>query len=911
MVLVFSAVSGLAAAATPGGGTVSEANPSVSWTGASYVAAETALPEQCPPADPGNLVCDHFALTIDIPSNFWSLHSGGVSIQITWASSDNDFDLYVYNSGGTLVGSSAQGGTTSEAVFLLFPVPGVYEVRVVPFLVVNSGYSGSATLTFTPGPPTPNPTRPTGGIAVGPSIVADPLRTEGEPMIHVDKDGNPWESGPWGTSTSQSFVHRSTDRGDSFHIVSPIEARPDPPPGGGDTDIVTDDQGFAYFVDLEGLVNLGVAVSNDGGNTWKKNPLAVDPAQDRQWFAVDNGATSGTADNTIFLTVHQLAGGIQVYSSPGSTGSSDLTGGLVFSTASDKLFVAPGSTCGQTKFDPVLRNLYLPCVGGDHVTLVTGHVNPGQRTGLHFDQLAAPTSPGGSVGDLFVNEAVDRAGNVYAAWVDTHDHNVYLSGSADGGHTWTAPLQVNGDPANTNVWPWIVGGAAGTVDLVWYGTAVRGDPGSFPSWFSDRTAATAVPWDVYLAQVRLNFSAPGSSPIYQVRATEHPMHFGQICQEGLGCTTSNGDRSMADFFSVTVDASGAAQIVYDDTTNQHHGASLFVARQVAGPGVFGSTISRPVPHNPVSDPKGDAQAPHYAPVRGPGPNVPSMDLTAAELSQPNADTLRVRMRVANAASLQPPAGSTGIVWLTRWTALSVGDGGETSYRIFYAGARSVFGGDPTFFSGTGTSADPKGIPGNGCVTTTPQNCKIIEYPAEHTESGSLDRAKGNFIIDVPLSHIGLPKAGDKLYSVTAFTFGEVSGNPLLLDVDATAAFDVTLSVGHGHGGHKGNGDGTVTDGSGNEAQFSIFANDDQIGKVAVVDPTMGLVFQSAFIGSAVFDGTTATIEGTGFIGDAFGQFRIVMQDLANPGVGKDTFSIELSTGVTISGTITSGEIAIS
>src|SRR5207247_49300 len=217
----------------------------------------------------------------------------------------------------------------------------------------------------TPGPPTPNPTRPTGGIAVGPGIVADPLRTEGEPMIHVDKDGNLWESGPWGTSTSQSFVHRSTDRGDSFHIVSPIEARPDPPPGGGDTDIVTDDQGFAYFVDLEGLVNLGVAVSNDGGNTWKKNPLAVDPAQDRQWFAVDNGATSGTADNTIFLTVHQLAGGIQVYSSPGSTGSSDLTGGLVFSTASDKLFVAPGSTCGQTKFDPVLRNLYLPCVGGD------------------------------------------------------------------------------------------------------------------------------------------------------------------------------------------------------------------------------------------------------------------------------------------------------------------------------------------------------------------------------------------------------------------------------------------------------------------------------------------------------------------------------------------------------------------
>src|SRR5439155_12904008 len=141
-------------------------------------------------------------------------------------------------------------------------------------------------------------------------------------------------------------------------------------------------------------------------------------------------------------------------------------------------------------------------------------------------------------------------------------------------------------------------------------------------------------------------------------------------------------------------------------------------------------------------PNSSAHAQPHPPVRRPEPNVPSKDLTAAELSQTNADTLRVRMRVANAASLQPPAGSTGIVCLTRWTALSVGDGGETSYRIFYAGARSVSGGDPTFFSGTGTSADPKGIPGNGCVTTTPQNCKIIEYPAEHTESGSLDRAKG-------------------------------------------------------------------------------------------------------------------------------------------------------------------------
>src|SRR3989475_6225194 len=319
IVLLVSVVSIPVRAASPSSGAVSQSSPSLTWNGPLYVMS-TPVPEACPPAaDPANVRCDHFFLTIDVPATFWTQNTGGVAIRITWLSSDNDFDLYVYNPEGTQVASSASGGTTSEAVFLEFPAPGVYEVRVVPFLVLGSDYQGSAILTFTPGAPVPNPTHPTGGIAFGPSTVADPVRTEGEPMIHVDHTGNIWESGPWGAATQMSFVHRSTDGGDSFHPTSSA-MRPDAPPGGGDTDIVTDDQGFAYFVDLEGLANLGAAVSNDGGNTWKKNPIAADPAQDRQWYAVDNGATSAASDNTIFLTVHELAAGMEGYSSPGPMG---------------------------------------------------------------------------------------------------------------------------------------------------------------------------------------------------------------------------------------------------------------------------------------------------------------------------------------------------------------------------------------------------------------------------------------------------------------------------------------------------------------------------------------------------------------------------------------------------------------
>ncbi|HTD80967.1 MAG TPA: pre-peptidase C-terminal domain-containing protein, partial [Thermoplasmata archaeon] len=526
--LVIGTMAVPARAASPGSGTVSTTTPNATWTGKHFVVAATALPEECPPPDP-DVLCDHFLLTVDVAPSFWYTHSGQVTIRIEWPSSDNDFDLYVYGPGGGLAGSSGAGGTTSEEVAIQSPA-GTYEVRVVPFLIIDSGYNGQASLFFTPGGPTPNPVHPTGGIVFAPSVIVDPQRTEGEPIVHVDRAGNIWESGPWGTTTQNSFVHKSVDAGDSYHIDS-VGLRPDAPPGGGDTDVITDDQGFAYFVDLEATANIGAAVSNDGGNSWRKTPVAVQSAaDDRQWFAVDNGPTASAADNTVFLTFRQVATRVQVFSTPGSTGSTDPVGGLAYTKASADLTGVTGdATCGQTRFDPVARNLYLVCLRGNHIEVVRGHVNPGQRTGITFEVRALPASPGGVVGDIFPGVAVDSAGNVYGTWIDEADHNVYVSASRDRGTTWSAPLHVNGNPANTNVWVWGAAGAPGILDLVWYGTSVRGDPDAFPSWYNGRQAATKVPWFTYFAQVNFNFGTPAASVIYQVRASEHPSHFGQIC----------------------------------------------------------------------------------------------------------------------------------------------------------------------------------------------------------------------------------------------------------------------------------------------------------------------------------------------------------------------------------------------
>src|SRR5437660_992927 len=803
-------------------------------------------------------------------------------------------------------------------------MPGVYEVRTVPFLVVASGYTGSALLAFTTGGPTPNPVFPTGGISCGAHTIVDPQRTEGEPLVHIDQAGNIWETGPWGFSTAQGFVARSTDSGDSFHIVSPNGLRPNPAPaGGGDTDIITDDQGTAYFADLEGLAQIGVAVSNDQGNSWRENFVAaMSPVDDRQWLAIDNGPSTGVSDNTVFLTYRQVPLGSQVLSSPGSTGPTDLVGGLVYTNAATGTFVGAGAPCGRLIFDPVLRNLYLPCVQGNHIHVSRAHVNPGQRSGLTFTNVDTPASLGGSIGNLFASLTTDQAGNVYVAWVDSANGNVYLTVSTNTGTSWsTPPLQVNGDPANTNVMPWAVAGAPGTVDIVYYGTDARNDPNNFPSWYNSRVAATSIKWFVYFVQVQ---AATTSTPtIYQVKASEHPTDYGQICTGGLGCTISTGDRTLADFLSVALDSNGAARIVLNDVTNQHHGAALFELRQVAGPSAYGTTLTPPFPNTAtgVADPSGDAQTPHYSPA-GAGANQPALDLRSLQLSQPDNGHITATLKLNSLASLLPPAGSTGLLWLTRWQFNTTGDGGEESYRIFYLGANSTAGQTPVFFAGTGTSAaQMSGIPpGDGCVTTTPQNCKIIVYPAEHSESGTFNAATNTITITAPLNHIGSPLIGDKLYSVTALTYASTAGNPILADADATRAFDYVLGktvtpsncpIGTSC---KVTGGGYIfTDIQQDHGSFSIEVTVDSSGRIhgkaAYIDQGSGLDFRTMLITSANFNGNTVTMQGTGSANGTTTNFQITVQD-KDTGSGQDTFSIQLGTGYSKSGVIQGGSIEI-
>jgi hypothetical protein len=806
----------------------------------------------------------------------------------------NDIVLTLHDPSGTQVAAS-DTATSPEAVHYAAATiaPGTWFARVCPFadpivaMLPPFTYTGvytttSAPLPGLPGLPdvgtpgadagTPTPNRVEGTLAFSPETIIDAQRTEGEPVNFFAPDGSYWESGPFGTSTQQSWVHRSTDNGLEFHLVSPVGLRPDTPPGGGDTDVVVDDQGFAYFSDLEGLTQVGTSVSNDGGNTWRKNAFgAQETGVDRQWYAMDNGPTSSVDDNTIFFAYRQAAAGSQILSSPGSKSATDPVGGLVWTNAASaagQLAANGGAPCGKLMFDPVRRNLYMPCGRSDHVEVMVGHVDVGRRTGIDFHSVGLPPAPPkGDPTTVFAWLGIDAAGNVMVVWIDGTDRNVYESVSRDSGKSWTKALQVNSAPAGTNVFPQVVGGAAGKFVVAWYGNESKTSSDDQPA--NTDPKASAFPWYGYVAVIT---GADTLTPtIAQQRFTKHPMHYGLVCNSGTACTSG---RTMADYFDVGLDKQGAVRLVFNDESSQYRQAHLMEVRQLLGA----------APASPMSDPTGDAQTPHYGPG-GAGPNQKQLDFTKLALSEPQDGILRVQMTVDSLASREPPPGKSQIVWLTRFQAKSTMTNGAEAYRIFYVGAKSVEGGTPTFFAGSGSEAP--------CLASLTA-CKTIFYPAEQTlTSGSVDGS--TFTIDVSLQRgfgTGREIDGSTLYSVTALSYGQNNDTDLYLEGDATHAFDFSLGAkpavvpqpaakpakgGSGSGAVGGPAQSTGSNGvyqgkrfvRGNgrvgKAAFRVDLRKGHLAKIVYVDKTRHLRFNTLRIASIRFGAKAAKFTGTGIV----------------------------------------------
>jgi hypothetical protein len=691
-----------------------------------------------------------------------------------------------------------------------------------------------------------------------------------------------WDASPDLGETFRLVQQCTPQSGEVSGVCPPptaVQGSPNPP-GGGDTDQRLDSNGKDYFADLWALACDRVATTTNHGATAKQNgygcnspgvmPSSRPDGSDRQWLAVYDpkltGVTSVAPDKALVplkymeynnLQTTQIGCSYWVKSTDGLnyTPANNDNGNFgcdgypsVDQTTGDVLEASDG---GGNK---VKLNIGVPdadgnlCFLDDPASVTIGGAThacaAGGGNALGNSLITIASGLAGSPSLLFVVSSIDSARNLHVTYAvsgavtgTTSTFQVFttvapavdpLFPSDEPWSHWATPLQVSQSPSNVNVFPWVVAGGPGRSDSVWYGTSSYIDP----STNGDQK------WYPYMGQTRWpvdsngvveiaadHSDARGAPRLSMVQVSPHPSHYNSICLQGTGCITSQGDRNLADFFTVTIDHSGAAMVEYNDTSNgliqpgftptsglaDHPGAPLVtIARQDAGPGLFGHSVTvRPgeptaAPTTTMADPGGDGKYP----VIG-GVNVAGLDLTGNSLLlKPEDHTLTVTMNVADlrtaalAAASSSVTGAAFLQYVTRWQQGNV---------IYYAIAEApVVGGQPQafqFYAGAAQSIDLCSV--SAC------DPHVIYYPdapalngsgtqtGGFTVPGNVKPAKGIITIHVPVGDIGSPAKTSLLEEVGTYAFGSahpqsaVTNNmaeldQLPLEVDGSCCFNYQL-----------------------------------------------------------------------------------------------------------------------
>jgi hypothetical protein len=205
--------------------------PSANWQGQLYAVGQTAQPTDCPSqsTDPGNTLCDHFQLTTQ--------DSGVVDVLITWPNpvigmTSNDFDLLVCIDFPVVTTTTDQDcfegifiaedlGNEPNFATVTFPATAgtTYDIRVIPFSVIGSDYTGCAAYVPAGGtpdqsacgaPPPPPPPPPTTSTTcpANPATASSERRITGGANLTPDGSGNTHEHAS--LNVAQKFRNNST-----------------------------------------------------------------------------------------------------------------------------------------------------------------------------------------------------------------------------------------------------------------------------------------------------------------------------------------------------------------------------------------------------------------------------------------------------------------------------------------------------------------------------------------------------------------------------------------------------------------------------------------------------------------------------------------------------------------------------
>jgi len=691
---------------------------------------------------------------------------------------------------------SAHGARAlSSVMVVLFSVSLSTSLGAGPVAAATSLIGGARLLTALPSAATFN----TNLLLAGSSSAA-------EPSIRTDRFGRSFVIGPTGVPAGCKAFRVTHDGSASTFL-----GFPDHTAGGGDCDWAigpqetatlpgfgapTDD-GLAYSSLT--LANITTGKSNDGGTTFgPPNAYSQQVAgDDRMWMAADPKLNSLGFDD-VYMTYHDISivdiqlgvsrDGGQTYvqnvpiinpadvpqtqwqgslnSPPGPAGNGlgnivarRPTGGALTLYS---IFVTPDSSQDNI-------NQGLAATGNfnrvyEAVGTVTDVPAPGAAI-ISWRNYEVYHGPIGSRYDrIFPITVVDAAGKVYAIWTDGNHIMVKNDATGTGWNPAAAPtLIANPTGVNTTIMPWASAGAGGIADVVFYGAA--GGSGAQPNPQDDPNNQ----WNVYMAQ-----TIDGGATWGVFKASDHTIHTGPICIDGLGCdlSTPARDRTLLDFFQVSIDpTNGAADIAYSDDHAAPGNSVLYFTRQCTGTSstTGGALVNDcKVPPPPVTPPQGTTcpgpqildflnDAPNNYPG-GSGQNMDELDIVNAFFgSSAGSASIDVTLTIKNLQA--PPTAANPNILSALWT-------------VYWqqAGTANAPGGNTWWFAQATTSGT-----GHNAVATFSDGTFDVSadaYRARHAVTGAFNPGiNGTFVIHVPRSDVGNPADGSALTNPFADTAG--------------------------------------------------------------------------------------------------------------------------------------------
>jgi hypothetical protein len=554
-----------AVAATPAGGTVSDAAATATWTAGPFAVPNATGAAGDPMCDTAATPCDDYRLHVDVPAGYDAGHS--LRVDVSWPQAAADFDVYVLDASGATVSSAA---SSSDPESLLLPAVATdYTVRVVPYAPLGQSITGTAKLVTNPANPAPS-TAPAPGFRnyAAPESFAD-AHNAGEPSIGVN----------FGTGAAMYQAYTSTfkatfDSAGTATWADKSASATNGCPLGSTTSLdpilYTDHQsGRTFESQLAGKTAL-TCYTDDDGDTWHPTTgSGINSGVDHQTlgggaFSAD-GVGGLTSDRAVYYCSQDIADASCAVSRDGGT-----TYGPAVPMYS---LLDCGGLHGHVKVAPD-GTVYVPnkgCGGNQGVAVSTDN-------GATWTVQKVPAS---TPGDSDPSVGIASDGTAYFGYQNS-DGTARVAVSHDKGATWVDNQDVGAQLGVKNIaFPAMVAGDANRAAFAFLGTTTGGN-------YQDAANFHGV-WHLYVSTTYDG----GVSWVTTDATPNDPVQKGSICTAG---TTCGNDRNLLDFMDVTVDQQGRVLVGYADGCTaacasggaQNFDALATIARQSSGSTLYGA-----------------------------------------------------------------------------------------------------------------------------------------------------------------------------------------------------------------------------------------------------------------------------------------------------------------------------------